>query len=262
MGGTGLKRGLLVLLLLVPLTVWAAASIVQHGTKDITYTIVPEATQIVRFDNWVLKNSIAFIDSLDCGAGLVEVSWTSPATGTTRKMIADSMVAYINATEALSDTLTAAVANTSGDTGYTITGLPGRAFVFKAGDTAQDTATLQVIDTTIPRQTDTIQLFSMYQRGWRGLWGKIVVGAAARTARGFGTLDTSIVTLNAVGFDGTRYALKVDTGTIPNTVNIAFVGNDTLFKEHLELILIECDSANDTAGSTVYPVKWEFIPTE
>ena len=59
----------------------------------------------------------------------------------------------------------------------------------------------------------------------------------------------------------TRYVLdssSLDAG-LPNTLHVAHISNDTLFKEMLELDVIVADSATDVAGAIAHDVHWFLI---
>jgi hypothetical protein len=185
---------------------------------------------------------------------------------TSIKMICDSMVATANALVTIKDTITAA---NSGDTVYTMTGRRGWPIVFKVGpaDTTQDT--VHVINAQAAawsgKHTDTLPLFSMYQNGWQGIWGRIIIPVALPndTLKGYGLSDSVWVKVNAVTGYGQRFAILSDSSAaIPDTFWFAKLENDTLFKEYLELVVKISDTATDTAVVKTYEVGYYFIPVE
>ena len=179
------------------------------------------------------------------------------------KMICDSMSAKINATVTVSDTVTAA---NSGDTVYTVTSdRKGYDITLSPGDTIQkgDTTVLTANKASWTHHTDTIPLFSMYQNGWKGMWGRIIIPASANTEKGYGTLDSCYVKLNAVTGYGQRFAVLNDSSNhIPDTFFLAKIDNDTLWKEYLELVVKVADSATDTALTANHDIGWYLIPVE
>jgi hypothetical protein len=145
------------------------------------------------------------------------------------KMICDSMSAKINATVTVKDTVTAA---NDGDTVYTITGdRKGYNFSVFPGDSIQDndTTVLVAAKASLSHHTDTISLFSMYQKGWQGLWGRVIIPASLNTEKGYGNLDSCYYHVNAVTGYGQRFAVVDDSGVIPDTFFISSVENDSLW---------------------------------
>ena len=182
-------------------------------------------------------------------------------------MVCDSMVATINALVTIKDSVTATV---SGDTGYIVTAdRVGWPMVFKvgSGDTCQDTVHLINAQAAAwsSTHTDTLPLFSMYQNGWQGIWGRIIIPVARPndTLKGYGLSDSVWVKINAVTGYGARFAILSDSSAvIPDTFWVAKLENDTLFKEYLELVVKVSDTATDTAVTKTYDIGYYFIPVE
>jgi hypothetical protein len=184
--------------------------------------------------------------------------------GTTIARICDSMVAKINATAAISDTLLA----TDSTTFYTITSkIKGLAFRFKGTgeptDTVQDTASLQLNVTSLSTQYDTIPLAQLYSPGFdtRGMIGRFIV-SSPYTGHGFANTDTATIRLVTSSY-GSLFHLDSTKGIMPCTLRVVFTGStagrDTLFKEALGLIVRVTDTASDTTKTIPVSVISDYL---
>jgi hypothetical protein len=188
----------------------------------------------------------------------LSVSSDSPATLTVA-MVCDSMVATINGTAALSDSVTAA---NDGDTVYTLTAdRAGWAIYCSPGDTAQDTVIVTANKASWSYGTDSLPLFSMLiPHGYKSLWGDIILSPSLSTGNGYGLADTGWIWLYAAGAaSGSQLVDSAFSEGLPCTLHVAVASNDTLWREELWITATIADSATDTSGSRAHALTYRFI---
>jgi hypothetical protein len=190
------------------------------------------------------------------------------STFTTVNMVCDSMVAAIEDSSTVADSVIAAVMGAAGgaaDTAYKVTGRAGYDFLLSPNDTAQDTVLLTAAATSTSCDTAIVDVpVLMWQNGFKCLYGDAVLRASATTTGGYGTHDSAVIRLYKTNrITGSEVIVAADSGTIPKTFHISKIACDTCYGNgSLFFRIILFDTATDTSGSRNHEFNWSLTGTE
>lgn len=179
-------------------------------------------------------------------------------------MVIDSMVAAINGTATLVDSVTAA---NDGDTVYTVTSWSGGWGTYIGiGDTAQDTALITANATSNSILQDTLEnigrtIFSDWHA--TSIDGRFVLGASDSTGLGIGLSDSGYLWLYYVTTRG-EYSLADSAfrAALPCTLSVEVAdaeGNNVVFADNLALVWRVSDTASDTTRLTIpFDITYDY----
>ena len=190
--------------------------------------------------------------TLKLGTGLTK----GDSTVTTIRSIIGAMVAAINDSTALADTVTAA---NSGDSVYTITAnKKGVAFTIAIGDTSQDTSKVVANKTSSSATTDTLRIGNT--GGYNTLHAKIYIAPEISADAAIGKDDSCIIWLYTT-FAGDSYladsTICTDLPCSLQTYIISTIG-DTLLRDGIYMKYLLRDTCTDTIATVTYPVSWNL----
>lgn len=233
----------------------------------LTHTTVRtgDSSQIWAFTPTTAVDDYQYGDTIviNDGADSIEVLWTAPAAATDVAMVCDSMAAYINAA-ACSSFVTAADSTTAY---YIHSDSLGWAFDVYLADTATDSVHTVANVTSWSSVKDTFPLFSLtHPTKYCNLYGQVILPASHVTAQGYGLSDSGWIWLYAE-WEGTSHLIcsTVSEGlpctlwvNQPDTSDIA----DTLWKDHIHVVIEVADSATDSSMAPIHSIKYKFLMTQ
>ncbi len=186
------------------------------------------------------------------------------STIVTIEMVCDSMAAYINAFDTVSNHVTAV---NSGDSGYTVTAdKKGEAFTGQVGDTAQDTTLTQANVTSLTVSVDTFPVVGD-TRGKKSLSASILIdpnpGSAADA--GIGNDDSGYIYVYGVyenmGFADTWKLLDSHrTDGLPTSLSFRVPDDvgDTTLGTQIWMVTKIYDSCTDVNDTLTYTLRYDF----
>jgi len=229
-----------------------------------TVTAHDSATYVLVFSNfshnnlggrWTIKQT-----------GTADNNGQDTATGgriATILMVIDSMVAAINGTVTLTDTVTAA---NDGDTVYTLTtDMKGWATYVNVGDTAQDTTLITANATSNSVGTGTIDIGrTIWSDGHAtSIRGRFILEASDSTGLGIGLSDSGYIWLNYLTTYGD--STLVDSAfraALPCTLSVSVadaIGNNVVFGDKLTLSWRVSDTSSDTSALTIpFDITYDY----
>jgi len=176
----------------------------------------------------------------------------------TIKSVSDGMIAAINATATVTDTVEAL---TSGDTAYYVISRRHKRFVMTTDDRFTLVDSNATTDTVFGASSVTDSIFIGNAEGFRSLHGKVTIGAATGLS-GLGATDSAEVWLSSSGPAGSWSIYNLDTAAIPFTVYTVVHDDkgDSIIGEHIYIKYNYYDTLSDTNGVELpFPISWDIL---